>query len=111
MERKCAVAHSEQKQNAPHEMMNVPPIHDDPTKGAYVVSDGHHQQTDAYKSDEETHRSEKEPTPWPVWNALMHEKAKLGEVKEQQHGCCRQKGKYKKNPGAGKVHSNKDTFR
>jgi hypothetical protein len=69
-----------------------------------MVSDGPNQKTHTDKGNKETHRSQEEPAPRPVWNALMDNVAELCEVKQQQHrGGCKE-GKDEKNPRAGDVH-------
>ena len=83
-------AHGEQDQNAPHQVMDMAATHGDVLEGPDVMLDGSNQQADRQEGDKEADRCQEHSPVRPVREIGVQDQAQLGEMEQQQHGCCYQ---------------------
>src|ERR1700743_13513 len=85
----CAIAHNEEEQNSPNQVVDMSSIKQHPTERPNMMRDGHDQKAYTDKGNEEAHGSQEKLSSWPIRDTLMNQSAYLGKVQKQQHGCRR----------------------
>jgi len=79
-----SIAHQEENEDAPYQVMDVVAAHGDPLEGSGLVDDGTDQKANTPEGEKECDRGEKGAPAGPVGDGGADEEPQAGELKQHE---------------------------